>query len=73
MLQPFIFSALILFLTGLPAAAFAGLPIPENPQWKPIVDEVYLQEVSSRIETKQPLLAVAVLNNTAYASDRSGV
>ena len=73
MVQAFTFSALIFVFTGLSATAFAGLPIPENPQWKAIVDEVYLQEVSNRIETKQPLLAVAVLNDTAYVGNRSGV
>lgn len=58
----------------LPAAlASADLPIPENPRWKPVADEVYLQEVSRRIETPQPLLAVAVLDGTAYVGDSRGV
>ena len=62
---------LIFALPSVPA--FAGLPIPENPRWTPIVDEVYLQEVSSRIETERSLLAVAVLDGTAYVGDNRGV
>ena len=73
MLQAFSLSAHVFVLTGLSTAALAGLPIPKNPQWKSIVDEVYLQEVSNRIETKQPLLAVAVLKDTAYVGNRNGV
>ncbi len=73
MLQARSLSALVLVLVGLSATAFADLPIPENPRWKPVVDEVYLQEVSSRIETERPLLAVAVLNDTAYVSHGGGV
>ncbi|MBI2431416.1 MAG: hypothetical protein HYV26_00915 [Candidatus Hydrogenedentes bacterium] len=66
-------TALIMVLPWISAIATAGLPIPGNPHWKPIVDEVYLQEVSSRITTDHPLLAVAVLNDTVYTSDRDGV
>jgi hypothetical protein len=51
----------------------AELPIPENPRWKSLADDVYLQEVSSRIETDTPLTSVAVLNNTAYVGDSRGV
>ncbi|NQT94782.1 MAG: hypothetical protein HQ559_18645 [Lentisphaerae bacterium] len=71
--RPFLFSVLILVLTGLSASASTSLPIPENPRWKPVVDEVYLQEVSSRIETEQPLLAVAVFNNAVYVGHGGGV
>ncbi|MCP4645941.1 MAG: hypothetical protein GY851_36185 [bacterium] len=49
------------------------MPIPENPRWQPIVDEVYLQEVGSKIETKHPLLAVAVVNGQVYVGHGSGV
>ena len=51
----------------------SGLPIPENPRWVPVVDDVYLQEVSQRIITTQPLLAVAVFDDTAYVADAKGV
>jgi hypothetical protein len=47
--------------------------MPENPQWKPIVDDVYLQEVGHRIETQRPLLAVAMFNDAAYVADQAGV
>ncbi|MBI4559253.1 MAG: hypothetical protein HY706_16835 [Candidatus Hydrogenedentes bacterium] len=67
------YSILTLVLTGVSISTFADLPIPKNPRWKPVVDEVYLQEVSDRIETEQRLLAVAVLNNTAYVGNHDGV
>lgn len=53
--------------------AHAQLAIPENPLWEPIVDEVYLQEVSSHIETDHPLRAVALFQGTAYVGDEAGV
>lgn len=66
-------TALVLAFSGLATAATAGLPLPENPRWEPMVDAVYLQEVSSRIETAQPLLAVAVFENAAYVGHAGGV
>jgi hypothetical protein len=60
-------------LIGFAVGASAELPIPENPRWKPIVDEVYLQEVGNRIETDEPLLSVAVVDNTAYVASGRGV
>jgi hypothetical protein len=65
--------AAVLALTGSALAASAGLPIPDNPRWQPIVDEVYLQEVGSQIETEEPLLSVAVVDNAAYVGSRRGV
>jgi len=64
---------LVLALFGLSSKSIADLPIPEKPLWEPIVDEVYLQEVSSRIETDCPLLAVAVLNKVGYVGHSGGV
>ncbi len=60
---------LIVFVTP----ALAELPIPKNPQWKPIVDEVYLQEVGNRIETENPLFSVALLGGSAFVGDPNGV
>lgn len=54
-------------------AMAAGLAVPDNPRWKPVVDEIYLQELGSRIETARPLLAVAVLDNKPYVGDGRGV
>jgi hypothetical protein len=73
MLRAITFSVPICVLTGLCATAFDGLPFPGNPQWKPIVDDVYLQEVSNRIETGEPLTAVAVCDNVAYVGSAQGV
>lgn len=53
--------------------AIAELPIPENPQWKPIVDEVYLQEVGSKIETEEPISAVAVFQDEVFVGGANGV
>jgi len=65
--------ATVFALAGSALAVSAGLPVPDNPRWQPIVDEVYLQEVGSQIETEEPLLAVAVVDNTAYVGSRRGV
>ena len=73
MFRTFPFAVLILVLSSGVAIGFAGLPIPESPQWKVMVDEVYLQEVSNRIETERPLLAVVVLDDTVYVGSPSGV
>ncbi|HQH52579.1 MAG TPA: hypothetical protein PKY01_09145 [Candidatus Hydrogenedentes bacterium] len=65
---------LMAILSALGAASAAGeLPIPENALWEPIVDEVYLQEVGSLIETSSPLNAVAVFQGKAYVGDMQGV
>ncbi|MDX9973658.1 MAG: hypothetical protein RBU21_11800 [FCB group bacterium] len=57
----------------LAGGAWGQLPIPENPQWTPVRDEVYLQEVEGRLETKEPLLAVAVFEGAAYVGTANGV
>lgn len=68
----FRFALLALFLL-LPASASAQLPIPQNPLWEPIVDEVYLQEIPTLIPTDHPLTSVAVHNGTAYIGDQQGL
>ena len=45
----------------------------DNPLWKPIVDEVYLQEIASHINTKTPLTSVAVYKGNAYVGDATGI
>jgi hypothetical protein len=54
-------------------AALAGLPIPENPRWRPVRDEVYLQEVGRRIMTDAPVLAAAVHDGVLYTGNGKGV
>lgn len=39
---------------------------PSNHLWKPIQDEVFLQEIGRKIITPRPVEAVAVLDHTAY-------
>jgi hypothetical protein len=51
----------------------AELPKPAHPQWKPIVDEVYLQETGRSVETTQPLTSVAVYNGQVYLGHREGL
>ena len=65
--------ATLFALIGFALAASAELLIPENPRWQPVVDEVYLQEIGSRIETDEPLLSVAVVEDSAYAGNDRGV
>ncbi|MEA3366358.1 MAG: hypothetical protein U9Q79_12025, partial [Candidatus Hydrogenedentes bacterium] len=64
--------AITAFLTWA-LCAVAELPVPKNPLWEPIVDEAYLQEVASHIETENPLNAVAVFEGKAYVGDARGV
>jgi len=63
----------ILAMLTLAVPAAAELPIPTNPLWKPVSDDVYLQEIEGRLETKEPLLAVAVFEGALYAGSRRGV
>ncbi len=51
----------------------AEFAIPQDPLWQPIVDEVYLQEVGSHIETDHPLNAVVVFDGHAYVGDANGI
>src|SRR5262245_21840797 len=51
----------------------AELPIPKDPQWAPVKDEVYLQEIEGTIKTSEPLLAASVLDNVLYVSSPLGV
>jgi hypothetical protein len=64
---------LLLTALGLAASARAELPIPKDPQWTAVRDDVYLQEVEGRLETKEPLLAAAVLENILYVGTQHGV
>ena len=64
---------LILTVLGLAASAQAELPIPKDPQWTPVRDDVYLQEVEGRLETTEPLLAAAVVENVLYVGTQHGV
>jgi hypothetical protein len=60
-------------LITLLCSARAELPIPKNPQWTPVRDDVYLQEIEGRIETQEPLLSAAVLDNVLYVGSPRGV
>ena len=51
----------------------AELPIPENPLWKPMPDDVYLQETRGCVETDAPILAVAVFEGALFAGNAQGV
>ncbi len=64
---------LIFVVLGIAGLASAELPIPKEPLWKPVRDDVYLQEVEGRIETKEPLLAAAVFENALYVGNKRGV
>ena len=66
-------ATLVFAILGFAHLATAELPMPTGPAWTPVQDDVYLQEVEGRIETKEPLLAAAVLDNVLYASSANGV
>ena len=72
MIKPVSLVAAITF-TWAGVSAAGQLAIPANPLWEPMVDDVYLQEVGSLIDTKAPVNAVAVFNAKAYAADAQGV
>jgi hypothetical protein len=55
------------------SVASAELAVPKNPDWEPVVDEVYLQEVSALIKTEQPLTAVVTFKGKVFVGDSSGV
>jgi hypothetical protein len=63
-------------LVGLAAGVVQGndpfLRGPGERLWKPVADEVYLQEVGSQIKTDQPVLSVAVYDGTLYAVTAQG-
>lgn len=63
----------LLTVLDLARPALAELPIPKNPAWTPVQDEVYLQEIEGRLETKEPLLAAAVLGKVLYVGNARGV
>ena len=66
------FLSLLLCLAACHTAT-AGLLIHEDPRWEPIVDTVYLQAFSKRIEFDQPLKAVAIYEDHVYAGGPSGL
>src|SRR5690606_31567627 len=41
--------------------------------WQPAADRVFLQEFNGKVETDQPVTAVAVLDETVYAVMNGGV
>ena len=55
------------------ATASAEIPIPTDPMWSPVKDDVYMQEVGRKVETKEPVLAVAVFDDVLYVGNQSGV
>ena len=53
MIKPVSLVAAITF-TWAGVSAAGQLAIPANPLWEPMVDDVYLQEVGSLIDTESP-------------------
>ena len=46
---------------------------PEQRQWQPVADTVFLQEVGSQVKTDDPILSVAFFDGTLYAATKKGV
>ncbi len=61
----------VFFASSLPV--MAELPIPENPQWEVIKDEVYLQESSRQILSETPITSVAVFQEGVYTGGPAGL
>lgn len=53
--------------------AFSEMPIPENPLWETVPDDVFLQETGRSILTDTPINAVAVLDGELFAGTKEGV
>lgn len=53
--------------------ARAQLEKPANPQWKPVADDVYLQDSSVIVPTDKPVLAAAIFQGALYTGDDAGV
>ncbi len=62
----FILGAIFAITLSLPTFAEKPSPPPEK-LWKPIADEVYLQERSEKIATAKPISALALLNDKLFA------
>ena len=60
-----LFACAILFALAAPAADV--LYPHDNPLWTPVADDVYLQEVGSRVESDAALTSLAVLGERVYA------
>jgi len=67
------FVTLLPMSLGFARSAQSALPIPKEPMWTPVRDDVYLQEVEGRVATKEPLLAAAVLDDALYVGSEHGV
>ncbi len=61
-------------LPCLLALLASALSVPaQPPEWKPIKDEVYLQEVGYQIRTESPVLSVAAFEGQVYAGFSDGI
>jgi hypothetical protein len=66
-------AATLVCLGILAPATMAELPRHAAPLWKPIVDEVYLQDSSVLVPTDAPILAVAVFDGALFVGGKDGV
>ena len=72
MRKPFIIGAILLGLSVC-GIGYADLPMPKDPLWEPVLDEVYLQEVPTLIPTDRALTAVEIHKGNAWIGDANGV
>ncbi|MBP8130711.1 MAG: hypothetical protein KA184_14120 [Candidatus Hydrogenedentes bacterium] len=57
----------VFFFSGFSWLAFGDAPAAPQRLWKPVADEVFLQEAVRKIAADQPIEALAILNDTLYA------
>ena len=65
--MPCLQSLILILSAGLLHAA------PDAHLWRPVADDVYLQEVGSQIRTSEPVRSIAVYNGVVYAGFDSGL
>jgi hypothetical protein len=67
-----LWAAGLILVAGTVQAADPFLRSPDERLWKPVADDVYLQEIGSQIKTDEPILSVAFHDGTLYAVTATG-
>ncbi len=68
-----LFLGLLLLQSISSSVLFAQIESVKKPYWKPIADDVYLQEVSQKIKTTAPIHSLTLHKNVLYASMPNGI
>jgi len=63
---PTLTAALVVFLTSVMVAGAQNSQVEPRRLWKPVPDDVYLQEIGEKVPTEKPVTSVAVHSNVIY-------